>query len=287
MGHEFGATIIETGPGVTGWEAGDRVVICQRPPCGDCFWCRRHEPDLCHHHDRVTRMRATPNVTGSSGYGPLTKWTVDRLMRLPDTLNERQAASIEPATVAFHAVRNSQMRAGDTIAIVGCGPIGLFVLQHARAAGAGRVFVVEPVKGRAEIALKLGADAWMRPEERHRIVDATGAGPDVVFDAAGASGTLQQAVELVKPGGQVMMVGYALNKLDIEPALWARKRVNVRGSMIYCKEDYVDTIRLLERGAVDVDAMISEIVPGSRAPEAFERLLTPTTEIKIMIDPHL
>jgi (R,R)-butanediol dehydrogenase/meso-butanediol dehydrogenase/diacetyl reductase len=293
MGHEFGATVLATGAGVEGWEAGDRVVATMPEPCMNGTFCRRGEHDLCYQHFRIEMERAGVQRTttlGSGGYGPLMKTTAPRLLRVPDGLNDRQAACVEPAAVGFHAVRNAGMKFGDRVAVLGAGPIGLFTLQCALAAGASRAVTVELVPARARVARGLGADAIIDPrsvpDSAAAIAEALGGPPDVVFDAAGVPATLQAAVDTVKPGGQVMMVGVAFNNAPIKPSTWVTRRVTVRASFAYSRADYRSTIDLLVQGRIKVDPLITSVVPASETQAAFERLLHPNTEIKVLVDPH-
>ncbi|MFN0148904.1 MAG: zinc-binding dehydrogenase [Dehalococcoidia bacterium] len=294
LGHEFGATVVATGPGVEGWEAGDRVVTTMPEPCLNCTFCRKGEFDLCYQHFRVDMERAgiqrDNRSLGAGGYGPLLKTAAPRLLRLPDALDDRKAACVEPAAVGFHAVRQSGMRFGDKVAILGAGPIGLFTLQCALAAGASRCVTVELAPGRAKVAKQLGAEAIIDPraagDVAAAIADALGGPPDVVFDAAGVPATLQGAIDAVKPGGQVMMVGVSFENAPIRPSSWVTKRVTLRAAFAYSRSDYRATIDLLAQGRIDVEPMVSSVVPASETAAAFERLLTPNSEIKVLVDPH-
>jgi (R,R)-butanediol dehydrogenase/meso-butanediol dehydrogenase/diacetyl reductase len=295
LGHEFGGTIVATGKHVTGWESGDRVVGAPLKPCMNCPFCRKGEFDLCYQHYRLDAQRAgTPPAGGASlgagGLAPFAKIGAARLMRVPDALDDRQAASIEPAAVGVHAVRLSGMHLGDRVAILGAGPIGLFTLQCAVAAGARRIAVAEPSSGRAELAQAYGADVTFNPREAGDLAAAfaehLGGPPDVVFDAAGVPATLQQAVDVVKPGGSVMMVGVSFDPAPIRPSTWVTKRVTVRAAFAYSRADYETTIAMLERGTLRTERVISSVVPGSEAHLAFERLLSPNSDVKVLIDPH-
>jgi (R,R)-butanediol dehydrogenase/meso-butanediol dehydrogenase/diacetyl reductase len=295
MGHEYGGTIVALGKDVTGWEAGDRVVGAPQPPCLNCAFCRRGEFEFCYQHYRLDMQRAGTTMAagaslGSGGYGPLTKITAPRLMRVPEELDDRQAASIEPMAVGFHAVKHSGLRLGDRVAIVGAGPIGLYTLQSALAAGAKRIVVAEPAAGRARIAKELGADSVLDPREAPELAAAVAESlegpPDVVFDAAGVPATLQQAVDVVRPGGSVMMVGVSFEPAPVRPSSWVTKRVSVRAAFAYSRADYEDTIALMQRGTLRVEPVISSVVPGSEAHLAFERLLTPGAEVKVLVDPR-
>ena len=295
LGHEFGGTIVATGKQVTGWEVGDRVVGAPMKPCMNCGFCRRGEFDLCYQHYRLDAQRAgTPPAGGASlgagGYAPLARIGAARLMRVPDGLDDQQAASVEPAAVGVHAVRLSGMHLGERVAILGAGPIGLFTLQCAVAAGARQVVVAEPSPGRAALARSLGADSTFSPREAGDVAAAfaeqMGGPPDVVFDAAGVPATLQQAVDVVKPGGSVMMVGVSFDAAPVRPSAWVTKRVTVRAAFAYSRTDYETTIAMLERGTLRAESLITSVVPGSATPAVFERLLSPNEDVKVLVDPR-
>jgi (R,R)-butanediol dehydrogenase/meso-butanediol dehydrogenase/diacetyl reductase len=294
LGHEFGGTIVATGSAFSGWEAGERVVGAPMKPCMNCPFCIKGEFDFCYQHYRLDIQRAgTPPAGGASlgagGYAPFAKIGAPRLMRVPDALDDRQAASVEPAAVGVHAVRLSKMQLGDRVAILGAGPIGLFTLQGALAAGARRVVVAEPSPMRGGLASKLGADEVFNPREAGDLAaafaDRLGGAPDVVFDAAGVPATLQQAVDVVRPGGSVMMVGVSFDAAPVRPSSWVTKRVTVRASFAYSRADYETTIAMLERKALRVEDVITSVVPGAETHAAFERLLSPNNEVKVLVKP--
>ena len=295
LGHEFGGSIVDIGPGVEGWKEGDRVVGAMLPACGTCIFCRRGQPDLCYQHyrleaQRIGAARDTGASLGAGGYAPYARIAAPRLMRVPDSLDERQAAAVEPAAVGYHAVRNSGMSIGDTVVVLGAGPIGLFTIQCARRAGASRIVAVELVKARADAALAVGAGEVLDPRAIENLAAEVNrrfpGGPDVVFDAAGVPATLQQAVDLVKPGGYVMMVGASFDPAPVRPSAWVTRRVTVRAAFAYSRGDYAATIDLLANGGIDVGPVMSDVVPASATAEAFERLLQPNSEIKILVDPR-
>lgn len=295
LGHEFGGTIVEVGKGVKGWEAGQRVVGAPMRPCMNCPFCVKGEYDMCYQHYRLDALRAgTPPAGGASlgagGLGRFARIAGERLMAVPDALDDRHAASVEPAAVGFHAVRLSGIQLGDRVAILGAGPIGLFTLQCALAAGARRITVVEPTPLRASLAKLFGADVVLNPKEigdlPSAVATSLGAPPDLVFDAAGVSATLQQAVDVVKPGGSVMMVGVSFDSAPVRPSTWVTKRVTVRAAFAYSRSDYDATIAMLERGTIRTERIISSIVPSSATAEMFERLLQPNDEVKVLIDPR-
>jgi (R,R)-butanediol dehydrogenase/meso-butanediol dehydrogenase/diacetyl reductase len=293
MGHEYGGTIVALGQDVRGWQVGERVVASPMAPCQNCVFCLKGEPEMCYQHYRLDMQRAGAEAAaslGAGGYGPLTRVTAGRLMRIADSLDDKQAASVEPAAVGLHAVRHSGMLVGDRVAILGGGPIGLFTLQCARAAGARRVVLTEPASGRAKLAGELGADVVLDPrgiaDLATAIADDLGGPPDVVFDAAGVPATLQQAVEVVKPGGQVMMVGAAFDAAPIKPSIWVTRRVTVRAVFAYSRADYEATIAMMERGAIVCAPLVTTVAGASELPAVFEKLLGPNSEVKVMVDPR-
>jgi (R,R)-butanediol dehydrogenase / meso-butanediol dehydrogenase / diacetyl reductase len=295
LGHEFGGTIVGLGRRVTGWEAGDRVVGAPQKPCMNCAFCLKGEFEFCYQHYRLDALRAGvvagASSLGAGGYAPFAKIASARLMRVPDALDDRQAAAVEPAAVGLHAVKRSGMAIGDRVAILGAGPIGLFTLQCVLAAGARTVTVAELSPRRSALAKQLGADTVVNPREvgdvAAAITESLGGPPDVVFDAAGVPATLQQAVDVVKPGGSVMMVGVAFDPAPVRPSVWVTKRVTVRAAFAYSRMDYEQAIAMLERGTLSVEAVVTSVVPGSETGAAFERLLQPNNEVKVLVDPRL
>lgn len=293
MGHEYGGTIVDIGAGVEGWAKGQHVVAGMLEPCNNCWFCRRGESDLCYQHRRIEAQRsgtATGAASlGAGGYGPFVRVMASRLIAVPEALDEQQAACVEPAAVGFHAVHKSGLQVGDNVVVLGAGPIGLFTLQCAAIAGASRIVVIEPSPRRAALAKQLGASAVIDPTgvNLNEAVQAELGGlPEVVFDAAGVSATLQQAVDLVKPGGHVMMVGVAFDSVPIQPSTWVTKRVTVRAAFAYSRRDYVKTMALMEQGRLLVAPLVSSIVGVDELPATFDRLLTPGTDIKVLVDPH-
>ena len=295
LGHEFGGTIVAVGKDVRGWEAGDRVVGAPMRPCLCCPFCLKGEYDLCYQHFRLDAQRAGIAPAGGAslgagGYGPFVRVGAPRLMAVPEEIDDRQAACVEPAAVGFHAVRLSGMHLGDRVAILGAGPIGLFTLQCALAAGARAITVVEPSAGRAGLARSLGADEVLDPREvadlSAAVTAALGGPPDVAFDAAGVPATLQQAVDIVRPGGSVMMVGVSFDSAPIRPSTWVTRRVTVRAAFAYSRSDYEATIAMIQRGTIRTEHMVTAVVAASQLAETFERLLKPSAEVKVLVDPR-
>ena len=284
MGHEYCGTIAAVGSAVTRWKVGDRVVGGggAAPP--------GREPPT-HSAPRANYRELAAAETRVRGYAEYTRLEEWEPLPIPDGVTDEMASLCEPCSVAVHAVRLSQLKLGDPVAVLGAGPIGLFCLQAAKAAGAGAVIVSEPAPARADAARALGADAVVDPlsqdVESEVIALAGGLGPRVVFDCAGLGSTLDQAFNLVPRGGQVVLVAVPWEPMPVLPAEWMSREVDFRTSFGSRHDDWLISLNLLERGKIDVAPLLSEegFIPLEGIQEAFEALMRPTTEVQMVVRP--
>ena len=285
MGHEYTGTIVDIGPGVTRWQAGDRVVGGGgHPPPGGGSATRTHP----RFNYRTMGFQQNPRPRGYAEYVLLDEWEPTAV---PDDVTDAQAALCEPCAVTVHAVRLSDIKLGDSVLILGAGPIGLLCLQTARAAGATMVIVSEPALGRAEAAQRLGADAVLNPADADfeaRIVELTGgSGPQVVFECAAAPATLEQGLDLCARGGQVVMIAIAWEPTPVVPPNWMAREVRMQSSFGTLPEDWRIALELMRTGRVSVEHMLSgaNFVPLEGIQGAFEALCQPTTELQMVVEP--
>ncbi|MBM3139487.1 MAG: zinc-binding dehydrogenase [Chloroflexi bacterium] len=282
IGHEIAGVIAAVGPDVERWQVGERVVAGGgRPPDG------RGGLVAANPRYNYRTMGFAGSVNGGyAEYQRLPEW---RPTRVPDGVPDAAAALTEPCSVAVHAVRRSAVRTGDTVAVIGAGPIGLLVMQVARAAGAGRLIVSEPAPARADAARRLGAHAVINPREEEpvaRIVElAGGAGADVVFDCAGIGATLDQALDATRPAGQVVLVAVPWEPLSLEPANWMAREVDLRVSFASEPEDWHRALALMASGRISAAALISEtsFIALEQIQETFEALTAPSTQLQVVI----
>ncbi len=283
-GHEWTGEISAVGSGVTGFREGDRVIGGIAPPCGDCVTCRSGYSGDCPH--QLGSLMGTPH----GGFAPAIAADVRRLTPIPEGLDDLDAAMVEPLTVALHGVRRTSIRLGDSVAVIGAGPIGLLTLQCARAAGAGAVYVVEPVADRAALALELGADAVFNPMEEDvaaRLAEATGGlGPDVVFECAGIAPTIQHSVDYVRRGGAVTIVGLANEDAVINPGSWISKEVTVVASVAYTHQEFAIAADLIASGRIQVRPLHTHTASLADIGDAFSLLNEDRRQIKILVDPR-
>ncbi len=283
-GHEWTGEVAAVGAGVTNVREGDRVIGGIVPACGSCDTCRAGHARDC--PNQLASLMATPH----GGFAPAIAADARRLTAVPAGLDDLEAAMVEPLTVALHATRRTDIRLGDSVLVLGAGPIGLLVLQCARAAGAGRVFVVEPSPVRAALASELGADRVFDPQAEDvtaAVADETGGlGPDIVFECAGISPTIQQAVDLVRRGGAVTMVGLANEPATINPGAWISREVTVVASVAYSHEEFALAADLIASGRVLVRPLHTHTAPLAEIVGAFSLLNEDRRQIKVLVDPR-
>lgn len=242
LGHEFA--------GVTA--SGQRVAIDPAVPCEQCDSCRAGNPNLC----RALRFAGHGGEDG--GLREWVAWKSRCLFPLPDSLSDADGAMLEPLGVAIHAVDLGKVRAGMRVGVFGCGPIGLLVLQVARSIGASGIFVTEPFEHRLNAAKRFGATEWDRDQE-----------VDVAFECAGADAAVRDAINAVRPGGRVVLVGIPDDDQTTFPAAVARRKGLTLMLSRRMKNTYPRAIRLVEDGKVDVRSIVTHRFSLEQIDQAF------------------
>lgn len=205
LGHEPAGVITALGKGVSGWSVGDRVAL--EPPiyCYHCEWCMTGRHNLC----ESVRFFSSPGEPGF--FRDHANVPAENLLALPENLDFDEGSLFEPISIILHSFRYGQPRMGETAAVLGAGPIGLCTIACLRLAGLKRIFSVEPVAARREMALRLGADAAIHPHEidpvREILKETGGRGVDVTFDCATQEDTVNQALYMTAPGGRAVITG--------------------------------------------------------------------------------
>lgn len=205
VGHEFSARVEQVGPGVVRVAPGDRVAVEPAMPCYECDQCRAGRPHTC----RQLRFLGCPDQAEGC-LCPLITMPEDCCFRVPDGLDFDLAALVEPLSIGCYSVDLAARLLGARVAILGAGPIGLSVLLAAREAGVETVYVTEPISARREVALAMGADWAGHPEEAEPVEKIAGREPlglDAVFECCGEQAAMDQGVEMLKPGGKLILVG--------------------------------------------------------------------------------
>ena len=282
MGHEYSGAVSAVGEGVSRWRAGDRVVGGGgEPPPG-----RAPVRGERTNYGRDSAVAPTSRVRAYAEKVLLEEWEP---IPIPEGVSDEEAAMCEPCAVAVRAVRLSRLNLGDFAVVLGAGPIGLLTMQAARAAGASRVIVSEPAPARARAARELGADAVVNPLEEDaeaQVVELMdGVGPDVVFECAAAKGTLDQALNMVRRNGQVVLVAIAWERTPVMPPDWIAREVNLQTSFGTQPRDWRIALDLMRSGKVTTQPLVSEAsyLPLDDIQGAFEALCNPSNQVQMVV----
>jgi L-iditol 2-dehydrogenase len=276
VGHEF-AGVIEGGP-----RHGERVAVDPAIPCEVCEQCLAGNRNLCPY------VRFSGHGSTDGALREYLTWPNDLLHPLPDELSDPDGAMLEPLGVALHAYDLGHVRIGSTVAVIGCGPIGLCLVQLARAGGATLVIASDPLEHRREAALRYGADAVFNadPEQyRPGMAEATqGRGVDVVFEVAGTDAAVAAAIEAARPGARVVLAGIPGNDQTTFSASGARRKGLSLIMVRRMKETvYPRAIQLVGRGLIDIRTMVTARFGLARAEQAFRTALA-REGLKVIIE---
>ena len=278
LGHEMAGKVAATGEGVRAWRVGDPVTVMPLVWCGDCAACRAGASHIC---QRLTFL----GIDAPGSLQP--RWTVpaDTLVALPEELPLRAAALAEPTAVAVHDVRRAGVTPGERAVVVGGGPIGLLIAAVAREGGAD-VVLVEPNGGRRELAESIGL-ATLDPRERP-VADCVdewteGAGAGVSFEVSGTAPGIESALHALGPRGRVVVVGIHATPppVDLFRVFW--RELTIVGARVYERPDFEEAVRLLARGRIPVDTLVTDVLPLARTADAFSALENGRA-MKILID---
>jgi (R,R)-butanediol dehydrogenase / meso-butanediol dehydrogenase / diacetyl reductase len=284
LGHEFSGRVVEVGKGVKGVRVGDRVTADACVKCGTCWYCRHGYYVLC---DRLAFL----GLMADGGLAPYVAVPDYALHKLPDSMSDEEGALVEPLSVAVHAVRRGRVMPGDSVAIVGAGPIGLATLLAARSAGAGEVFVVELAAARKQKAVDNGATKVIDPADGDPITqirDLTGGlGVDISFECVGHKNTVPLTVGLARKGGRVVIVGVfeEASSLNFNEVGLAEREII--GSLAYV-DDFPRSISLIADHRIHAAPLITAKTSLDNAVEqGFDQLVTNKDQhIKILINPR-
>jgi 2-desacetyl-2-hydroxyethyl bacteriochlorophyllide A dehydrogenase len=286
LGHEFSGEIAELGSAVEGFKVGDRVLGTGRRNCGQCHWCQQGQIDRC----------TNGGIPGYGLDGAFAEYVVvpnpalgKTLFKIPEVLSWEEAATVEPVSVACHAVEAAKIQPNEIVVILGAGMIGQGVAQAAKARGAAKVIVCEPSAKRLTMAKKLGADLALNPKEINPVDAVTEATSwkmaDVVFECSGAPAAFRQALRMVRFFGRVMQVAVFEQNVELEPDLTSLitvRNLTLRGCAGQRWAMALDLVRL---GQVKTRDLVTHEFTLNNAKDAFETQLNSDESIKVLIKP--
>jgi L-iditol 2-dehydrogenase len=266
-GHELAGEIVTLGQDVTGLRVGDRVALEPHVGCGHCDYCRQDN----YHECPEKRFVGVGEWIGA--FAEYVVATDSMCHTIPGRMPFDEAAMLEPFCVGLHAVRRADLRMGETVAILGVGTIGMMALLAARCGGPGWTVVTDPSAAKRELAIRCGADVALDPAREDAaaaILKATGGrGVDVVFVAAAAPGVLDQAVNVCRRMGRIVIIASFFSGGGVEAKLVQQREQTVLGTSMYTGVDYRLAIRLWEQGRLgQFHTLVSERIRLDHAPEA-------------------
>lgn len=273
MGHEASGTIHETGSGVTGFKKGDRVTFDSTVYCGECDYCRKGRINLCNNR-RVLGV-SCDEYRQNGAFAEYVRVPSRILYKLPDNVTFESAAMTEPLTIALHAVNRACVSMNADVLIIGAGTIGLLVVQLLAHMGCKKIIIVDINKDRLNLAKDLGAtDIVISSEERvsEKVMDITeNSGVDTAVEAVGIEQTIKTAVESVKKGGTLVLVGNLVSSVNMPLQKIITREINIKGSCASAGE-YKECLDIISGGIVKVAPLISKVVPLKDGAKWMDRL---------------
>ena len=287
MGHEAAGVVAARGSGVTDIAVGERVTFDSTVYCGACVFCRKGKVNLCENRQVLGVSCGDYRRHGAfAEYVAVPRRTV---CRLPDNMRFEQAALIEAVSIAVHAVERTPVSLGDTAVVVGSGMIGLLVVQALKLAGCSRVIAVDLEDRRLELARKLGASATLNAKQADVVGEVRrqtdGLGADIAMEVVGASAPLQTAMNSVRKGGAVTMIGNLTPTTEFPQQVAVTRELTLYGSCASAGE-YPRCVELVASGAIQVDPIISATASLEEGPAWFQRLYRHEGDVmKVVLQP--
>lgn len=282
-GHEFVGEIVEIkGKAGKGFEIGDMVVAQPFFSCGNCEPCAKGQDNVC---ENLQFM----GVLTDGGFAEYVKVLTRKMYKIPKELDLKVAALAEPIAVAVHDVRRSGLKVGETVLVIGGGPIGMLIAMVARNAGARKIVISEISDGRRKVAKKLNF-ITVNPLAKNfneTIMELTdGKGFDVCFEVSGSKPGITTAIDVAKIGGTVMVVGMTSESYLVNLSLIFSKELTIQGVRIHSQYNFIGAVKLLESGDLnhEFSTLISKVYALDDVEEAFEFSQVPGDYFKVLVE---
>ena len=289
MGHEAAGRVVEAGSKVTAWKGGERVTFDSTIYCGACEFCRRGEVNLCNQR-RVLGV-SCEDYRQHGAFAEYVAVPQHILYRLPEGLPFEHAALVEPFTIALHAVGRSPVRETDSVVVIGCGMIGLAVIQTARQSGLKRIIAVDVAPEKLALAAQLGANETINSAKKDAMQEilrlTNGAGADRAFEAVGVAATVDLAVRCVRKGGSVTLVGNVAPKVELPLQVVVTRELSLHGTCGSAGE-YQACLDMMVGGRIDPTPLLSAVAPLAEGATWFDRLYRKEPGLlKVILKPQL
>jgi L-iditol 2-dehydrogenase len=286
FGHEVVGEIVSVGKRVDArWRLGTRVVAANSAPCFRCFNCRRGQENLC--EDLLFNNGAYAEFMRIPG-----RIVMENMLEVPHSVDDQSAALVEPLACVLRGIHEMELRAGDTVAVIGCGPIGLKYVRMLSKRGF-RVIALARRPAPLDVARKLGASATIDVSETADAIGAVralteeGRGPDAVVEAAGNPATWTLALNIVRRGGVVNFFSGLPSgtKVEVEPATIHYSEIKIISPFHHTPRFIREALDAVRRGDVSAQDFVTEEIPLTDLPQAFARMKTRSGEIKLAVRP--
>ncbi|HVZ59507.1 MAG TPA: zinc-dependent dehydrogenase [Terriglobales bacterium] len=292
FGHETAGTVSAVGAGVDAFRVGDRVMAFHHIPCGQCFYCRRKVFAQCPVYKKVGCTAGfEPSGGGFSEYVRVMDWIVERgVVKIPDHVSFEQASFIEPVNTCMKGIESLRIEPGETVLIIGQGPIGVILGVLAKKRGA-RVITSDLFPQRLKISVELGLTNNIDASREDTVQQirglSEGRGADVVVLAAAGNALIRTAVEAARPGGRIMLFAQTVRgEAVIDPAAICVDEKSLLGSYSASVDLQDHAVRFVFQKEVDLERLISHRFPLSRAVEALDLAAHPQPDsMKLVIQP--
>ncbi|MCL2703008.1 MAG: alcohol dehydrogenase catalytic domain-containing protein [Defluviitaleaceae bacterium] len=281
-GHEFSGTIAEIGEGVSGFTAGNRVTVMPQVFCGECLNCRKGRYNIC----------STLKVIGCQTPGASQEMLAadaKLVLLLPDGMGFDEGAMLEPVAVGIHACRRAGCVENKKVAVLGAGTIGNLAAQAAKALGAESVMITDISGPRLELAKKCGIEHTVNISERDLAAEIKnlwgGDGADLIIECVGLQSAIDQAINIGRKGSDIVVAGVFGEYASVNMGLVQDKELNLIGTLMYTKEDWLDAMRLADGKRIVLEPLMSARFPLSALGEAFTYIENnKDTALKVLIE---
>jgi L-iditol 2-dehydrogenase len=291
LGHELAGTVVAVGRGVAKWKVGDRVMSFHHTPCGKCFYCHKRLFSQCKQY-KTTGLTGgfTPNGGGFGEYVKAMPWVAERgIVALPDDVTFEEATFIEPINTIVKAVQKARVTAGETVLVIGCGPIGLQLLMVSKLEDA-KLFTSDPIPERRAKSLTLGAIEAFDPSSGKLVEEirarTDGRGADAVLVAVAHPSVVVDALAAARPGGRILL--FAANdpvtKIEFPAAAVGIDEKEILGSYSAAVDIQDSAAELVLKKKLPVMQIVTHRFPLDKIQQALELAARPTSEsLKILI----
>jgi (R,R)-butanediol dehydrogenase/meso-butanediol dehydrogenase/diacetyl reductase len=276
LGHEFAGEVVALGRNSEGLQTGDLVSVIPLKSCGHCEHCRKGEVQWC----------AQFGLQGG-GYAEYALTRPNQCVKLPADLSLADGAIIEPLAVALHGVNLSGLQRGDSVLVLGAGPIGLATAFWAKRMGAAKVAIQDIAEFQKSRAIEMGADVFVvDPADPVGSAErALGGKADIVFECVGVPGLIAQAVDQVRPRGTILLLGLCTRPDTFNSFAMLSKEVRLVTSAFFTVPEYRASLDALAEGAIEPRLLVTDTISLSETPEVFESLKHRTSQCKVLIAP--